>query len=297
MAEFNAQAGPEIFAACQEGKSEAAEAIQRTFSLETPPEVTPAEPQTISSSDELINASGAGLLILLHINDQAAIIAIPESSKILPDWYREPDTTGVSKLTTLAQELSMVFLPETFMALDFASEHVPDLSEAITRGQLASECGHIPIEVRAGEVTAQFDLLWPLINPNDIFVKTEDPTPEPVAEPQALPSQEEPSTSFSESQFETLPPYIRSLLKIKVAVRATLASTKMSVDKITKLTPGSMIQFNKSCEELLELEIEQQKIATGEAVKIGEKFGIRITEIKLPHERFLPIQQFQKYTA
>jgi flagellar motor switch/type III secretory pathway protein FliN len=86
-----------------------------------------------------------------------------------------------------------------------------------------------------------------------------------------------------------LPVYSRSLLKIKAPVRVTLASTRLPVRQIVDLAPGSLIQFPKSCEESLDLEVGQQVIARGEAVKVGEKFGLRITQMVLPGERFLPL--------
>jgi flagellar motor switch/type III secretory pathway protein FliN len=55
------------------------------------------------------------------------------------------------------------------------------------------------------------------------------------------------------------------------------------------LGPGSIIQFDKSCEEMLELDAGGRRIAMGEAVKVGDKFGLRITSIILPDERFRPV--------
>jgi flagellar motor switch/type III secretory pathway protein FliN len=53
--------------------------------------------------------------------------------------------------------------------------------------------------------------------------------------------------------------------------------------------PGMIIQFEKSCEEMLQLEVGDRKIAAGEAIKVGDKFGIRVTSIILPEERFNPV--------
>lgn len=83
-----------------------------------------------------------------------------------------------------------------------------------------------------------------------------------------------------------LPPYARSLLRIKVPVVVTLARKTQSVGKILELGPGSIIQFDKSCEEMLDLEVGGRPVATGEAVKVGDKFGLRINSIVLPDERF-----------
>jgi flagellar motor switch/type III secretory pathway protein FliN len=62
------------------------------------------------------------------------------------------------------------------------------------------------------------------------------------------------------------------------------------VREIVQLGPGAIIQFEKSCEEMLELEAGSIPIAAGEAVKVGDKFGLRITSIRLPEERMLPVK-------
>jgi flagellar motor switch/type III secretory pathway protein FliN len=83
--------------------------------------------------------------------------------------------------------------------------------------------------------------------------------------------------------------YTRSLLKIETPIVVALASTRMSVSKILELGPGSIIQFEKSCDEPLVLEVGGQPIAEGETVKVGEKFGLRLTAMILPSERFMPL--------
>ncbi len=83
-----------------------------------------------------------------------------------------------------------------------------------------------------------------------------------------------------------LPPYTRSLLRIRVPVVVTLARKRQALGKIVELGPGSIIQFDKSCEELLELSVGDHPVASGEAVKVGDKFGLRILTMTLPGERF-----------
>ena len=83
-----------------------------------------------------------------------------------------------------------------------------------------------------------------------------------------------------------LPGYTRSLLRIKVPVNVTLASKRQPVSKILSLSSGTLIQFEKPCEEMLDLCVGNQKVAEGEVVKVGEKFGLRITSFIFPDERF-----------
>ena len=96
----------------------------------------------------------------------------------------------------------------------------------------------------------------------------------------------DPSTSQ-----RALPGFTRSLLRVKIPVMATLASKKQTMRQVLELAPGSIIAFDKPCEELLVLEAAGQDVARGEAVKIGDKFGLRIKQIILPEERFSTVRK------
>jgi len=69
------------------------------------------------------------------------------------------------------------------------------------------------------------------------------------------------------------------LLRLQVPVVVQLAHKKMSVDAISKIAVGAIIEFDKSAEEQLELRIRDKTIGYGAAVKIGEKFGLRVVAI------------------
>jgi flagellar motor switch/type III secretory pathway protein FliN len=92
---------------------------------------------------------------------------------------------------------------------------------------------------------------------------------------------------------ETLPPYARSLLRIKVPVVVTLARKKQTVSKILEIGPGTILQFTKPCDQLLELEVNGHEVGAGEAVKVGDKFGMRVVTMKLPDERFAAVKPRQ----
>ena len=66
-------------------------------------------------------------------------------------------------------------------------------------------------------------------------------------------------------------------LTVNVAVH--LAEKKIPVAQLLGLSPGALITFNKSCEDLLDLYVNNHCYCRGEAVKIGEKFGLKVNEI------------------
>ncbi|HET6880215.1 MAG TPA: FliM/FliN family flagellar motor switch protein [Pirellulales bacterium] len=93
-----------------------------------------------------------------------------------------------------------------------------------------------------------------------------------------------------QAALHVLPSYAKSLLRIKVPVIVTLAAKKQPIGRIVELGPGSIIQFDKSCEEMLEMHVNDQLVGQGEAVKVGDKFGIRLTSLVVPGERFKPVR-------
>ncbi len=86
----------------------------------------------------------------------------------------------------------------------------------------------------------------------------------------------------------------KSLLRIEANVAVTLAQQKLPVERILQFVPGVMIQFDKPCDKPISLEIDGNTIAEGEVVKVGDKFGLRITEISNREERWIPLVQGPK---
>jgi len=87
-----------------------------------------------------------------------------------------------------------------------------------------------------------------------------------------------------------LPPYTRSLLRIQVPVVVTLATTRQPVSRVLDLAPGTILHFSKACDEPLNVAVGGCDVAVGETVKVGDKFGIRITSMVMPEEKFEPVR-------
>jgi flagellar motor switch protein FliN/FliY len=93
------------------------------------------------------------------------------------------------------------------------------------------------------------------------------------ARPPAAP----PELSPLELELKSLPTYARGLLHIRVPLQVTLASQRKSVQEIIELGPGSIVKFEKTYDEPLEVSVGGRAIAEGEVVKVGDKFGVRIS--------------------
>ena len=79
-------------------------------------------------------------------------------------------------------------------------------------------------------------------------------------------------------------------MKINVPIRVTLAEKKMPIDAIDDLAPGMILEFKKSCGDPLTLEVGDCKVAEGEAIRVGEKFGLLVTSMRLPEEQFYRVR-------
>lgn len=72
---------------------------------------------------------------------------------------------------------------------------------------------------------------------------------------------------------------LHRILHLQVPVIVKLAERKLTLAEVMRLGAGAIIEFYKSNDEPLELLINNKPIGLGEAVKVGENFGLRITQI------------------
>ena len=101
-----------------------------------------------------------------------------------------------------------------------------------------------------------------------------------VAAMEAMAAADEPQAATGiEAELEQLPVYALGLLHIRVPVQVTLASQRKSIQEIIELGPGSIIKFDKTCDEPLDLLVGDRTVAQGEVVKVGDKFGLKISGI------------------
>jgi flagellar motor switch protein FliN/FliY len=72
---------------------------------------------------------------------------------------------------------------------------------------------------------------------------------------------------------------LHRILRLQVPVIVKLAERKLMLSEVMRLGTGAIIEFFKSSEEPLQLLINNKPIGVGETVKVGENFGLRITQI------------------
>jgi flagellar motor switch protein FliN/FliY len=90
------------------------------------------------------------------------------------------------------------------------------------------------------------------------------------------------SVLHAKPESQTAPPSPRELeriLRLQVPVIVRLAERKLTLSEVMRLGPGAIIEFFKSSDEPLELLVNNKTIAIGETVKVGENFGLRISQV------------------
>lgn len=75
------------------------------------------------------------------------------------------------------------------------------------------------------------------------------------------------------------------ILSIEVPIIVQLSQRTMPLSEILNLTTGSIIEFDKPADSELELRVNNKCVGSGQAVKVGENFGLRVVRIGTLRER------------
>ena len=102
-----------------------------------------------------------------------------------------------------------------------------------------------------------------------------EPSPASVAATLAAPSRHAPVASGPPTDSGNLD----LLLDIQLPVVVRMGQTEMQMGELLKLTPGSILELNRSADAPVELLVNGKLIAKGEVVVVDGNFAFRITEI------------------
>lgn len=81
---------------------------------------------------------------------------------------------------------------------------------------------------------------------------------------------------------EAQPPFSRTaglLMDIKLQVRVLFGRTNLRLRDVLKLSSGSIVELDRSPDDIVELVVNDRVIARGQVVVIEGCYGIRVTEI------------------
>lgn len=69
------------------------------------------------------------------------------------------------------------------------------------------------------------------------------------------------------------------VMDVPVEVTVELGRRRVRIGEVLRLGPGSVLELSKSNGEPLDIYINDRLIARGEAVVVGERYGVRLTEV------------------
>ncbi|MBI1825036.1 MAG: FliM/FliN family flagellar motor switch protein [Planctomycetes bacterium] len=92
-------------------------------------------------------------------------------------------------------------------------------------------------------------------------------------------SAQAPITSSSAHPRQTRNPELDRILGLTVPCSVILARRQMSIQSILAVTVGTIVEFNVPFDADLTLYVANHPIARGQAIKVGENFGLRIDKI------------------
>lgn len=77
----------------------------------------------------------------------------------------------------------------------------------------------------------------------------------------------------------------RLLQDVDVKLTVEIGSTALSLRELLALGESSVIELDRDANELLDVFVNGTLIGRGEVVTVGEKFGVRMTELVSPDKR------------
>ena len=78
---------------------------------------------------------------------------------------------------------------------------------------------------------------------------------------------------------------LKVLENIEVKLTVEVGSTELKIRDLLRLNEGSVVELERLAGDPLDILANGVKIAKGEVVMVGERFGIRFTEVTNPENR------------
>jgi flagellar motor switch protein FliN/FliY len=237
-----------------------------------------------------------GVAIAVAVGEQRLLLLLPVGIG-LPEWYTAPNKSQRSRLDTLAMEWSLNLLPEDVPGDAAVAVIATDL--LATAAACEPDLGCVAARIDCGlgdEGDKSIVAIWPAAKD-----PVETAPPAPASAPATAVSQSggshdgNPATASVAMSATgtggvnaTLSRRAQRLYRLgplSVPVIVKLAEKKISVGELQQLSPGAIVIFEKPCDELLDLFVNNRLYCRGEAVKIGEKFGLKVNEVGSRIER------------
>lgn len=149
------------------------------------------------------------------------------------------------------------------------------------QGSIGKQAGMMSGQSQGTGPADQFDSpIVPGVNPNDMPSSLgRTPGDVPMMPPNAVAHPAEFATFDDYGQLGGTPHPMALLSDVELGVTAELGRTRLTVKDVLGLTPGSIIELDRSAGAPVDVVVNGTLIARGEVVVIDEEFGVRITQI------------------
>lgn len=79
---------------------------------------------------------------------------------------------------------------------------------------------------------------------------------------------------------DTSDPNVRRFVDhVHVDVEVLLGAARLTIAEMTALTEGSVVEVDRLISEAVDIRVNGRVIGRGEIVTVGDKFGVRVTQI------------------
>ena len=114
--------------------------------------------------------------------------------------------------------------------------------------------------------------------------QTQEETKAPEASAENQPNKSETESSNTSDKNTAAVSNLRLLENIEVKLTVEVGNTEIKIKDLLRLNEGSVVELDRLAGDALDILANGTKIAKGEVVMVGEKFGIRFTEVATPEE-------------
>ena len=108
--------------------------------------------------------------------------------------------------------------------------------------------------------------------------ETENKTTEPTAAQEA-------ATGAVNAPSKVTAENLRVLENVEVQMTVEVGNTEIKIRDLLRLNEGAVIELDRLAGDPLDILVNGTMIAKGEIVMVGERFGVRFTEIVDPEKR------------
>ncbi len=96
---------------------------------------------------------------------------------------------------------------------------------------------------------------------------------------------ESPQQALGHNDHDTLSKDMQFLFDVPLQVSVEVGRARILLKDLLQMGEGYVVELDKLAGEPLDLYVNSRLIARGEAVKVGEKFGIKLTEVVSQSDR------------